>query len=527
MNKHKTIIFLLLITLIGAFFRFYNLLWGATFYFHPDERNIASSVSQLHFPGQMNPHFFAYGSFPIYLIYFLGIIWNNLSSLISHLSSSSSVSFEQAILTSRFFSALLSTLLIPSIFFIAMKMKNQMAGVLAAIFTAIGVGVIQFAHFGTFEIWLALLSVWLFYLCLRLTENASVKNIALTGMLIGLLLAIKISSLVFLLFPLLALNSFLLNKKYIFIKYSLIVCIAFVTFVITSPFAILDFTAFISSIKYESSVALGTLPVFYTGQFLNTVPVVFQFLHIYPFLLNSLVTIIFVLSFIYLLFLNFKKPSPLYKLLAAFYLILLISQAILFAKWTRYMVPTLPFIYLIIAITVSDFIKILKKGGYYALGIILLISTIFTLSYFVAVYTQPDSRIEASLWAKENIPANSKILSEVYDLGITPFNPYFPHITLFNFYDEFIPALDNYDYIILPSQRIMKNRLKNPQQFRSGYKFYNSLFNGTLGFTKIYQTPCDIFCKITYMGDPVFALEETVNVFDRPTVFIFQKKIKN
>src|SRR5947207_2663825 len=49
------------------------------------------------------------------------------------------------------------------------------------------------------------------------------------------------------------------------------------------------------------------------------------------------------------------------------------------------------------------------------------------------------------------------------------------------------------------------------------------MFNGKLGFEKIYQTPCDIFCNIIYMGNPVFAYEETANVFDRPTIIIFKK----
>ena len=54
-----------------VFFVFYNLNWGAPFYFHPDERNIASSIVQLKFPDNLNPNFFAYGAFPIYLIFIL------------------------------------------------------------------------------------------------------------------------------------------------------------------------------------------------------------------------------------------------------------------------------------------------------------------------------------------------------------------------------------------------------------------------------------------------------------------------
>ena len=103
---------LILLILIGSLFHFYNLNWGAPFYFHPDERNIASSVSQLTFPTQMNPHFFAYGSLPIYLIYFFGVIKN----LVTQTSPITTVSFENAIIISRIFSALFATILIPLLF---------------------------------------------------------------------------------------------------------------------------------------------------------------------------------------------------------------------------------------------------------------------------------------------------------------------------------------------------------------------------------------------------------------------------
>src|SRR5438552_10622289 len=109
----KNIILLILLILVGVFFHFFNINWGAPFYFHPDERNIASSVSQLKFPRQMNPNFFAYGSLPIYTIYFTGVLANTLSHTTLPITD---VSLSQAIIISRFFSALFSLALIPLLF---------------------------------------------------------------------------------------------------------------------------------------------------------------------------------------------------------------------------------------------------------------------------------------------------------------------------------------------------------------------------------------------------------------------------
>src|SRR5271169_2498736 len=114
----KPNILIVLLTLIGTVLHFYNLDWGAPFYFHPDERNIASAVTQLSFPNQMNPHFFAYGSLPIYAIYFTAVGANYLMQFLQMTTSSQwfTVAFGQAIVVGRIYSALLATFLIPLLF---------------------------------------------------------------------------------------------------------------------------------------------------------------------------------------------------------------------------------------------------------------------------------------------------------------------------------------------------------------------------------------------------------------------------
>ena len=115
-QKKLVWIFFLLLIGIGVFFRFYNLNWGAPFYFHPDERNIASSISRLDFPNSMNPEFFAYGSAPVYTAYFIGIGSNFISNIFYPLESLTKVSFDQALVILRILSALLSAFIIYLIF---------------------------------------------------------------------------------------------------------------------------------------------------------------------------------------------------------------------------------------------------------------------------------------------------------------------------------------------------------------------------------------------------------------------------
>ncbi len=545
LSKH---ILLLLLIIIGSFFRFYNLGWGAPYYFHPDERNIASSVTRLHFPDQMNPHFFAYGSLPIYAIYFNGLLTSFFSTYY--------LSFEHAIIVSRTLSALFSVGLIPLLYLIGKEIDGEKTGILAAVFSTVSVGFVQFAHFGTVEMLLTFFGLFLLYICLLLLRRGTAVKILTLSLVFGILVATKITSLTLLPLPISAI--FLSNhaRKHASWYRSLltstftIIVFLFLTsiiYIVTNPFAFLSFTEFRNSMSYESDVALGTLPVFYTAEFFGTIPVLFQFTKIYPFLLNPLITIVFIPAFLYVLCIAIKTKNSRYVLLITCYLLLFLPNAFLFAKWTRYILPTLPFIYLIVAIAITDFASFITKKNssqryqgegfmYLVSSIFIATSTLFSISYFITAFVQEDSRIAAAKWGKQNMPKESKIISEVYDLGITPFNDsfHYSNITLFNFYDldnnspdateeKLSRLLEQNQYIILPSQRIVKTRLQNPYRFPNGYDFYHKLLAGELGYTKIYETPCSIWCRIAYLNNPI-SHEITVNAFDRPIVMIFKKQ---
>ncbi len=520
--------------IIGIFLRIINLGWGAPYFFHPDERNIASSITQLSFPHQMNPHFFAYGSLPIYTSYFLGIFFLNFST--------KQVPFDLAILIMRFISAVLSISIIPSIFYIGSKLKNITTGIIAAVLATFSTGFIQFAHFGTFEMWLTFLTLWFFYFCLQLWKQQTKKNVFITAVFFGLLAATKASSLILGIIPLCIIFLSIFRKhpklkiiKYIFISYFFFSVISIIIIFVTNPFTFFDFPDFLASMHYESAVALGTLPVFYTNEFIHSVPVIFQFLYVYPFLINPVITILFLISFIFMTIIAIKERSSILCLLLIFFLVTFLSQAFLFVKWTRYIVPTLPFVYLIVALFFTYFIssinKLFSKFSYGILFFAISVSCIIALSYTITVYASEDTRIYAANLATESINQNASILSEIYDLGIISFNPHFSNIKLFNFYDlspvslsELSSDLADTQYIVLPSQRILKIRVLKKNIYPMGNTFYSKLLNGSLGFKKIYETPCDMLCKLVYLNNPVFSFEETATVFDRPEVYIFKKQ---
>lgn len=515
------------VLLIGIFLRFYNLLWGAPYFFHPDERNVVYAISQLSFPSQMNPHFFAYGSLPIYIVFFTSTIFSFILKIPND--------FSFIVFWLRFFSAFLSCLIVISTYSITKRLVNKSVGSIAAFFSLFSTGLIQFAHFGTFELWTTFFSLWLFYFSVKLSQEKTKFLIIMAALISGVLISIKVSNVVLIVFPIICMFLYYAKdiKKNIFpflLSVFVLLLIIGAVYIGSNLYVLLDTNDFLSSMHYESSVALGSLPVFYTGSFFNTIPVVFQFFYVYPFLINPLLTIFFIPIFLFVLIKGFRQKNNSSMLVITYYLLLFIPQAILFVKWTRYMVPTLPFIYILLGIGLG---YISHKYQKILLILLCIVSIIFTFAFAKTVYFSDDTRVLASRWAQNNISSDKHVLAEPYDLGILPFNPLFKEITLLPAYDidqniqtyeTFKHDIQNGEVFISPSQRLSHSRLINKKNFPYGSEFYTNLLEEKTQFKLVYKTPCDVFCKITYMGNPLFNVEETAVVFDRPTVMVFQKE---
>ncbi len=580
--KKIFLLFTFLLLLLGGIgLHFYRLNWGSPFFFHPDERNIAGGISNLRWPRQWNPHFFAYGSFPLALIYSLIVVIKSLQ----HGYWFNIARFEEAILVGRFLSALLSVLISYRLAelvaregaLFSLPGKRRLFWVYFFLLLSLFLpGLIQFAHFATFEIYLTFFYLLLFERSLKLQRYSPIKDFFYLGLLLGLSVAIKITSLVFF-FPLLVLLFYVAffnpapfsqrsEIKLIWPspQFFLRLGFFFLGFIVGSLpfyFFLLPWTAgtqgireeFWRSLNYEREVALGTLPVFYTASFLRTRPILYQLLQLWPYLLGPALWLVIILAVAFspLFLWRERKEKNLWRGKGAFLIFLLggwilpyfLSQAFLWVKWIRYQVPLLPFLLLLLAFLVFSFeekqSRFQKKTTVLA-GIVLFLTILSGL--FLSRRYRSDTRLRAAAWAQKNLSPQALVLSEVWDLGIMPFNEIGPaqRITLFNFYQldgsvfgncgkfkqprglelvKLSRLLSQVDYIVLPSERIWSTRLRLPDCFPNGARFYGQLFQGSLGFVRVYQTPTETWREWPLFPPP----EETFNVFDYPTVQIWAK----
>lgn len=541
----------LVILLTGAFLRFYNLNWDRGHYFHPDERNIVSAVAGLKIPGQLNPHFFAYGSLPLYLYRTSGQIISRLGNEPDWALSAAKIN-----LIGRVWSAFWGTLGILLVFLLAdqclRKKQRFFFGALSAILFSFTPFLIQIAHFSTTESMLVFFIILISLLSRSYFQRPRAKTLFFLILASSAAVATKLSALSFLIIPFSTIFFLFISQKEkvkkLFYRLMVFFLGIVLVFSIFSPYTFFDFPHFQESIRYENGVVLGKLRVPYTLQFQKTLPIVFQFKSLF-FSLGPIPT---VLGFFGLIL--FTRQALIKKRIAdfpdlVFFFAYLIYVGSWYAKQVRHLVPLYPFfiIFTVYAFAESrNLINRLKntrlRRKLDASWVILLTVTVFfSLCHglaFFSIYSRPQTRVAASEWIYTHIPVGAKIFTEHWDDGLPlplenyPSNSQYD-IEPLRIYDEDNQAkLDYYstklsrgDYLILSSRRLWGTLINLTKEYPLTSKYYRFLFSGRLGFEKVAEFstyPClgyPLRCLV-YLNDD--AAEETFQVFDHPKIFIFK-----
>ncbi len=514
---------------IAFLVRFYHLDWGEGLFFHPDENNMARSVSQMSFP-DIDPRFFAYGQFPLYLAYFTGILINSFK-----LGFTTVVAFSEAVYLLRFWSAVfsLATVVIgyrlATVLFPDKKQRYIYPALLA-----LTPGLIQSAHFGTTESILAFVFIALAYFCLKIfRKEAENKHFLMVGFLGGIGLATKMSAIVYI-FPLLlvtvVINVANSEKKLIGARNSLFLfLITGLFFALFCPFYFIRWQEALTTVVYESRVAVGEAVVFYTRQFTNTGPVIFQLTKIFPWVLGLPMFLLFLAGLITgvgrLLFrrMRLKKGLVIVLIGPVFWFMF---NGFLYAKWVRFMIPILPFFVLLAAWFVS-LIERKKVKTYF------LLAVLFPGLIFLKVY-KTDVRLFATDWMNEKLPAGSVILSEggnIIDLPVENRSSF--KVTNFDFYsledslenkEELDELVSKADYILIPSRRVFANLSKNNKKYPQTRDYYQKLFSGELGFIGEKEFRTFSLWEELLLGSDLTS-EETWTVFDRPTIRLYKREL--
>lgn len=521
-NKEKLV--LILIILLGAFFRFYNLNWDQGYYLHPDERLYVNS-SNIYLPknlqeffstnSPLNQKMFLYGPLPLYIYKIVSIYFLPQASFI---------------ITSRLVSSVFSVLTIPLIFLIGKQLFSTRVSILSTFIFAFSVGSIQNAHFNTTESILVFLLSLVVLFSFKLLAHEKYSTIVMLGLLIGLSYAAKITALLYIIIPLLSIFLALLKsrkiKKYIMVT-SIFIILTIVFCAVLAPYQIIDFTNFQKDQTYMQGVILGKYKPPFTIIYEQSIPYLYQILKVLPFIFGF---ISFPLSILggfllgYTLLKN-KKINYKYLLILAFPILYFLLSGIWYAKFARYYILLFPFL----SVWAGYFLSKLKNT--FVIILLLLISVNGLL--FVKIYLKENTRIQASKWIYENVAKQSRIIGEHWDDNLplpltnnsygksfiaSQLMAYDPDSTekIYKLSED----LSSNDYFIISSRRVYYSILVNKNKYPLTSKFYYLLFKGELGYKMDKKFSNYPF----YLSDDY--ADESFQSYDHPPVIIFKNEKK-
>jgi hypothetical protein len=528
MRSKKTLVFVLIvIVLYGAFFRFYAVNWDSFGAYHPDERNISWAITRIKFFSQMDPKFFAYGGLPIYL-------YRALGEAVIRITHDPNWLFDwgHIAIVGRYVSAVLSTISIGLVFLVGAAYFSPVVGVLSAVLLAFSPWAIREAHFETTETMLVFFSLLLLFFSKKIQKK---KGVILLGVIWGLSMAAKTTALLFGLIPAAAiwLPNVLKNirKK---LQFSFLLCTVTALFFFTfSPFTVLDFIHFKESMMYESGVALGRFTVPYTLQFLHSIPYLYQLVTMIwqagPLVIVGVAGLtVMLIAVILSLSKDLHKTKTIVFLI--FPLVYFGWTGTWFAKFARYNVPFLPFVTIAAAWLCDAFIKRYRRAGLAFTVLLLSLTCLWGLANFT-IYMRPQTKITATDWIVNHIPTSALIYSEHWNDGLPLDLPDVPKYNreLLNVYDDpdnndkriyYADKLSAADYIIFSTRRIWATMPNLLQRYPVTSPFYKKLLAGQLGYTEVATfTSYPQLFGIEINDDTA---EESVQVFDHPTVRIFE-----
>lgn len=536
LQKHTAFFVLLFCIAVSLFFRMYNLSWDQGLLFHPDERNIANAVTKIHFFSQLNPQFFAYGGFSVYLYRAAGDFFVTLTH-----DPSWVMDWGKIDTIGRFFSALFSTFTLLPLFFVAKKLFGKKTAFLSCLFYTFTVTSIQHAHFATTESSLTFFGILVCLLSLYWLEKPSLFKSILLGILFGISLATKVSAFLTILFPATAALIFLLTyrkqpkKLFHLVPYAILFLLfSLGFFFLLSPYTLLDFKDFYASMHYESGVATGSLPVVYTLQFNGSTPYLFQVQN-FVWQMGPLLTLFAVTGMMFVIGEPFKKKEKNRLIFWLFPLVYFLYVGSWHTKFLRYMVPLIPFFIIAASVVLLAIRDRFKRIGNILIFLTLMTTICWAFAFF-SIYTRPQTRVVASIFMYQHISPGATILTESWDdglpapLGNNTSSQY--QEKQLDMYSTDGPQkiaylatmLSSADYISLNSRRLYGTLIRLTRLYPITSRYYQLLFAGKLGYENIgiFSSYPQLF-GIQINDD---SSEETFQVYDHPKVLLF-KNVKH
>ncbi|HKG25282.1 MAG TPA: DUF2298 domain-containing protein [Thermomicrobiales bacterium] len=573
-TRHAVTITLVAILILGGLLRFTNRDWDDGHNLHPDERFLTMVATDVKWPDSIREYFdsetsplnpynvkddegnqrygsFIYGTFPLFLGKAVADLSGNDVYGAYHLSS-------------RGLSATFDLLTVLLVFLVGRRLFGPFAGLLGALLLSLSVLDVQLAHFGTFDTFVSMLCLATFYFALKSDDTGRWWAYALAGTAAGLAIASKLSALPVIAMLGLALVEAVRREGWPaalrkprprslppVLGAGLAVICAIWTFRITQPYAFLGPNPlsfkidprWTRDVDYWRDVQAGIADMPPSAQWAARAPIVFVTENLVRWGLGVPLGIValIALGLGALRLATSRRWPPTWQVILvgwpAFH-ILYFGTA--FIKTMRYLLPAYPFLVILAAGLLASLWArgvarspaLWRRWEVIPVAAVIAATAVYAIA-FVGIYGRPVTRVAASEWIFNNVPAGSYILTEHWDDGIPMGLPGYDmgdypgeQLELYNHddqekLDKLLDQLDKGDYIAITSNRLYKSIPRLPERYPMTTEYYRMLFSGDLGFKliKTFTSRPSIF-GVELNDDNA---EEAFTVYDHPKVLIFQK----
>jgi hypothetical protein len=558
----KQRILLLLIILLGAFFRFYGLNWDQYQHLHPDERFLTMVGNAMKLPqtftqyldpqlSTYNPtnigySYFTYGTLPLIINKTIAILYSNDT-------------YDNFTLQGRFLSGLVDILVIFLIFKTVslFEKKYTLSPAIkywASSFYAVSVLPIQLSHFFAVDTFLNLFMFASFYFALNYAINNRFTHLVMSAFFFGLALTSKITALSLaplLIFLFLQISRFKKKEIQHAIKlrflFSLLIflLISYLVVRLADPYIFKNSNFLDPSLNETFVTNLQSLKSFEGKntwyppaiQWISKTPVIFSLTNLVLFGVGIPYFICILIGVVYL---TIKKRNIIFIIMLFWTVSFFIYQSMQFVKVMRYFIFLYPFFAIFAGFGFYKLNNTLKRYTYkwYPILLVLCVGAVLVwpLAFF-SIYTKEQSRVTASEWIYRYLPDNSIVLTEYWDDSLPLWvrntsKKTFQNIQLPVFdpdTEQKWQKMNNYlsqgDYLILSSNRGWGSIPTVPERYPKMKKFYEDLFGNKLPYRRIAEFTS--YPSLAYLGIPFefsddFA-DENFTVFDHPKVMIFKK----
>ena len=595
-NPQNVRVLLALVLLLAAWFRFHGLNWDEGHHLHPDERFLSSLTNDLTWPDSFANYFdpttstlspyslpnmglFVYGTLPVYAVKWMAVLLDGNT-------------YDEITLLGRAMSVLFDLGAIFILFLIGRRLYGQRIGLLAAALMALCVLSIQVSHFYTVDTFANLFVLATFFYVIRASQEGRWLDYALAGLMFGLGLASKLN-VVTLVVPILlgaALDLYRRRREgdvRLALEQSLVrlvtlFFIAALTFRVLQPVAFsgpgfLDMSLnpqWLDDIREQAKLLSGTADLPWVQQWTGR-SILFPLYNMVVWGMGLPLGLAGLAGFALAAFelWRYRKLEHLFPLL--YVGVTFIYHSLTFIKFMRYFLPIYPFLVLMAAYLIvwlwrhaaapaqsagaspaeppeepvepvdrrTRFrrgLGRLRPGPGLVLGVmgVVVLGTLLYALAFTGIYSRQHSRLAASRWMYQNIPAGSTLANEHWDDwlpiggvdGMTSYgdNGNFKSVEMKNYEDDTPEKLDQMvanlteaDYIVLSSNRLYDSIPRLPMRYPMTSRYYELLFSGKLGFERVAEFTS--YPTLFGIRIPDQSSEESFSVYDHPRVQIFEK----